>query len=111
MNSGQGICCTELAWLTASCHWEMHCVHDSSSQSQTKEHQAVLPTAFAGGTRGSSKGHRQSAFVVFVVYGMACFVLRYSMRAHLHACTHAPWPLAWEGPRLLFAPSALVGSP
>lgn len=69
----------------------MHFVCDSSNQPQTKEHQAVLPTAFAGGTRGSSEGHRHSAFVV---YGMARFVLRYPC-THMCTCTHTyhgPWP-------------------
>ena len=62
-----------------------------------------------GGTRRSSEGHGQSAFVVFVVYGMACFLLG------MHACTRARartrWPLAWEGPGALSAPSAPIRSP
>lgn len=72
----------------------MHFVRDSSNQPQTKEDQAVLPTALSGGTPGSSEGHRQSAFVVFVVGGIACFVLRYPC-THMGTCTHTyhgPWP-------------------
>lgn len=80
VNSRQGIC-TELAWLTAGCHWEMHCVRDSSNQPRTKERQAVLPTAFAGGMQGSSEGHRRSAFVflLFMEWPALC--------SRIHACT------------------------
>lgn len=68
------------AGLTASCHWEMHCVRDSSNQLGTKERLTVLPTAFSQGRGVLSKV--VGAMLLFVVtYGTTGFVLRYA-RAH-----------------------------
>ena len=69
----------------------MHCVRDSSNQLGTKEHQAVLPTAFAGGCRVLPKVMGSLLLLFFVAVGTTCFVLRY---AHAHTYTpHGHWPV------------------
>lgn len=99
----------EPAGLTASCHWEMHCVRDSSNQLGTKERLAVLPMAFSRG-RGVLLKVMGAMFLFLVAYGTTGFVLGYA-RAHTDRLRHTPWSLSCTGPGLLFAPLHPQGHP
>lgn len=99
----------EPAGLTASCHWEMHCVRDSSNQLGAKERLAVLPMAFSRG-RGALLKVMGAMFLFLVAYGASGFVLRY-VHAHTDEHGYTPWSLSCMGPGLLFAPLHPQGHP
>lgn len=99
----------EPAGLTASCHWEMHCVCDSSNQLRAEERLAVLPMAFSRGC-GALLKVMDAMFLFLVAYGVTGFVLRCA-RAHTDGHGHTPWSLSGTGPGLLFAPLHPQGHP